>query len=384
MSRIEYLVSMVRAKLEKAKRYFFGVDKEKPKGMIKVTVANANELYRDSSEVKTYKFIKEDNFKINLPQHLKEDALPNFRPFKIKYESVLLDITNPNFSFRHNLLFNYELNVIYEPNIDFEDLGISGISLKKCKRIRGTIAYLSNSRANHYGHWFQYTIPFVLIYRHFFKKEDIDYYYIGDCPVSRFHIDSLISLGITKKQIVNFPCKADRLLAVVVNKENQNGTTRPYTDIFSFRFARGLFTPRRFGPKNKFFKRIYIQRGKVSYREVINEKEILKFLKKLDFIALSMDNRSIQEQADIFANANIIIAPHGTALTNLMFAKEGTKVIEILPYGYPDHSHFVFASYAKCDYYYVIGEEIDSDPAQPDIKLNIDKLKKICESAHIL
>ena len=42
-------------------------------------------------------------------------------------------------------------------------------------------------------------------------------------------------------------------------------------------------------------------------------------------------NMSIFEQIDIFSSAQIIIGPTGSALTNIIFCSEGTKIIEIIP-----------------------------------------------------
>jgi hypothetical protein len=47
-----------------------------------------------------------------------------------------------------------------------------------------------------------------------------------------------------------------------------------------------------------------------------------------------MDNLTIAEQADIFYNADLVIAPHGAALTNLVFCRPGTKVCELFSPNY--------------------------------------------------
>ena len=46
-----------------------------------------------------------------------------------------------------------------------------------------------------------------------------------------------------------------------------------------------------------------------------------------------MDGMSVSEQAQLFANAEAVVGVHGAALTNLVFAAPGTRVVEIFPPG---------------------------------------------------
>jgi hypothetical protein len=45
-----------------------------------------------------------------------------------------------------------------------------------------------------------------------------------------------------------------------------------------------------------------------------------------------LDNTTIKTQANMFANASIIIIPHGAAIANCIFARSGTLIVEITPY----------------------------------------------------
>lgn len=89
----------------------------------------------------------------------------------------------------------------------------------------------------------------------------------------------------------------------------------------------------------------------------------------------------------MFFNARIIIAPLGSALINLIFARPNTKVIELFPFNYPDTFNYTFASYANTDYYYLFGEKISPDDIpslNADIKIDIAKLERICKLANIV
>ena len=79
--------------------------------------------------------------------------------------------------------------------------------------------------------------------------------------------------------------------------------------------------------------KLYICRA--GRRKPSNQKEIQSLLASHNFIIIEDRYRSIYEQAEMFFNASFIVAPHGAALANLAFCKQGTKVLEFLPGRYP-------------------------------------------------
>ena len=44
-----------------------------------------------------------------------------------------------------------------------------------------------------------------------------------------------------------------------------------------------------------------------------------------------MSKLNFEDQIYIFNNAKIVISPHGAGLTNLIFCKKGTKILEFKP-----------------------------------------------------
>jgi capsular polysaccharide biosynthesis protein len=75
--------------------------------------------------------------------------------------------------------------------------------------------------------------------------------------------------------------------------------------------------------------KIYISRSNASIRRIINEEEIIEILKSYGFVILHLEDLDPSRQAHLFYHANIIVAPHGSGLANLIFAQAGTQVIEI-------------------------------------------------------
>jgi capsular polysaccharide biosynthesis protein len=80
---------------------------------------------------------------------------------------------------------------------------------------------------------------------------------------------------------------------------------------------------------HSFSPRIYISRPPKAGRNVINEDEVLKALNPLGFVAYTMENMSNADQVRLFSQAEIVVAPHGAALTNIIFAPQNLIVIDI-------------------------------------------------------
>ena len=94
---------------------------------------------------------------------------------------------------------------------------------------------------------------------------------------------------------------------------------------------------------------------------------------------------SVKDQAAAFAHAELIVAPHGGALTNLMFCREGTKVVELLSSKYPNPCYRNLCGIAGLPYIGIIGNsqksESTSDLSDSSgvIETSLEDLKKALE-----
>lgn len=76
----------------------------------------------------------------------------------------------------------------------------------------------------------------------------------------------------------------------------------------------------------KYPKKIYISR--IGTRRIINENEIIDYLVTKGFEIIVPEKNSIYEQIKLFANADIIVNPHGANCTNILYSKKGTSFVE--------------------------------------------------------
>jgi hypothetical protein len=76
-------------------------------------------------------------------------------------------------------------------------------------------------------------------------------------------------------------------------------------------------------------RKVYISRRDSNNRILDNQTEIEDLVTAYGFEIVSLTGLSLATQIEIFANASHIIAPHGAGLTNIVFCKVATKILEI-------------------------------------------------------
>ena len=128
---------------------------------------------------------------------------------------------------------------------------------------------------------------------------------------------------------------------------------------------------------------VYVSRQNSKSRNLINEEDIIDELKSKNFTIIDTKNMSIFEQIDIFSSAQIIIGPTGSALTNIIFCSEGTKIIEIIPkYNFGYEQSFKNRYLKICNILNLNYQFIEADPIENN-KLNVTIEKFISKKAII-
>ncbi len=123
--------------------------------------------------------------------------------------------------------------------------------------------------------------------------------------------------------------------------------------------------------------KVYLSRHNSVYRNLINEGDLRDTLKKKNFMIVDTNNMSVFEQIKIFSEACVIVGPTSSALTNLVFSKKGTRVIEIIPkYKYDYETTFKIRYSKICKYRELKYMSIEADPVN-NVKLNPETKKFI-------
>jgi Glycosyltransferase 61 len=101
-------------------------------------------------------------------------------------------------------------------------------------------------------------------------------------------------------------------------------------------FAAILANIRKGAPAGATPKRVAVCRGLANSRNLTNRGEMIEALKPLGFVAIQPEKLSFDEQALVFADAEVVVCEFGAAMANVMFSRPGTRVVEIIAEGQHD------------------------------------------------
>jgi capsular polysaccharide biosynthesis protein len=124
-------------------------------------------------------------------------------------------------------------------------------------------------------------------------------------------------------------------------------------------------------------RRIYVSRGNVrNTRRMVQEDAVWSMLEQRGFARVQPESMGIQEQIDLFAAAEVIVAPHGAALTSLVFTSPGVRVLEMFTASYVNSAYWaILQSIPDTHYRYLVdGDTAKYGPgnAMNDVMADID------------
>jgi capsular polysaccharide biosynthesis protein len=146
---------------------------------------------------------------------------------------------------------------------------------------------------------------------------------------------TLQTLGISRRRIMTIPSGAARCNDVLIpNTLTTLNTFLPNPGLCKLP-AKALGVDIATGWKSAHEgSRIYLSReNQNNYfaRSVDNEVELRAALRALGFIILEPANMRFRDQVQAINNASIIVGAHGSGFGNLIFARAGTAVIDLMP-----------------------------------------------------
>ncbi|MDT2024440.1 glycosyltransferase family 61 protein [Methylocella sp. CPCC 101449] len=106
-------------------------------------------------------------------------------------------------------------------------------------------------------------------------------------------------------------------------------------------------------------KRLFVGRQGSKLRRLINEDAIAAMLAAEGFESFAPDANDQRGQIEAFRDADVIVAVHGAALTNLLFCRPGTRVVEIFPENFIKSPYFWLSRRLGLEYSAVFGGKGD-------------------------
>jgi tetratricopeptide (TPR) repeat protein/capsular polysaccharide biosynthesis protein len=257
--------------------------------------------------------------------------------------------------------------------------------------IDGTVALLSGLAGHVYYHWMFDILPRIAsIERSGIDLDRIDWFVVNNLD-RPFQKETLNFLGIPTAKIL----ASDRFTHIQA-RELIVPSFPGYLDWVpsgTIEFLRQTFLAKIDLNKIKYGKRIYISRARAKSRQVINEREVVEKIEQYGFQKVFLEEMSVLEQVSLFANAEIIIAPHGSGLTNIVFCSPRTKIIELFSPNYLRTDYWMISQQLQLEHYYSIGEVFDcsmlrhlmyQNALTEDISVNLSSLTLILKTAGII
>ena len=252
------------------------------------------------------------------------------------------------------------------------------------EKIEGRVALLSSLAGHVYYHWMFDVLPRIeLIQRSQIKLSEIDCFVVNSVG-KPFQKETLELLNIPAGKIIesDLHTHIQATELIVPSFPGYMDWIPPGT----MQFLRQTFLPQVSLVKNKVNQKIYISRARAKNRQIVNELEVESLLINEGFKTIFLEEMSVLEQVAIFANTEIIVAPHGSGLTNLVFCAPNTKVVELFSPNYQRTDYWMISQHLELQHYYLIGENFEclslrnlmyQNSLTEDILVNISSLKTI-------
>lgn len=261
---------------------------------------------------------------------------------------MLRELIVPNYYFYHTLnLINEELS-------------------QNVYKAAGRVAVITRQDTDTYGHWIIDILGRIALLE--IMGIEYDWIYI---PYHKPYMKESLQLwGIDTNKIIEpygqfSAIQADELIVPsLVSKRipTKSETFSSYTPLtvyyphWAVEYIRNKYLPllNTYQNNKNFKKRIFISRKDSPYsRKIVNEDEVFELFKNVGFERYELSKLPFLEQLYLFNNAEIIVSPNGSGLSNIMFCCSTTRVIEIFQ-ARADSSFYNLAQTVGLDYSYIV------------------------------
>jgi capsular polysaccharide biosynthesis protein len=235
-------------------------------------------------------------------------------------------------------------------------------------RIQSRVSVISSTAHQRYFHWMFDVLPrFDLLRRSAAKPE----FYVVNNEYP-FQVQTLAVIGVNQEQIIT-PSAATHIEAAELIVPSLPGRIGFPTQR-SCEFLRKLLLPAESVQPGR---RLYITRRDALTRRLLNEAALLERLIRYSFDVVELTSLSVTEQARLFASAQLVVAPHGAGLTNIVFCEKGATVIELMPDDYFNPCFEVVAAHRSLCYTRLIAQTVN--PTTHDHVMDVNVVEQIVQ-----
>jgi len=297
-------------------------------------------------------------------------------PFVCELEDILLSGEYPTAITNESKTIN-ESTIYTTPPINAEEF-VRGTKNKVIHNY--TYAFsLVNSKNKNYYHWIIERLPLLEGYEFYVKQKKIKPKIIIHKNLTPWQKDSLRAIGYNENDCMGWDNKNSQVKKFIISSMRRFAKQKdvPWDTLSpsSCKWIRKRILQYYKLPTNpkKGVEKIYISRSNSPDRKVLNEDAVFKFLKQQGFKKYYLEELTFEEQVRLFSKADIIVAPHGAGLTNILWAPKTTKVFEIMSKNYPRSDYFQISNALGIKYALFICNDITRDH---DISVNLTFFKE--------
>jgi capsular polysaccharide biosynthesis protein len=239
--------------------------------------------------------------------------------------------------------------------------------LPRATRRQGTHLLLTNQWARNHFHWLLDTLPrAALLPLDELREQRV----IVPAGLSPGQVESLERIGIDRSRLVAFD-GGHLQVSELVFPSLVGGTGNPPRWALAWLRERLVPTPDETG------RRLYVSRADATSRRVVNEAELVAALEPHGFERVTPGSLPMLEQLRMFAEAEVILGPHGAGMVNLMGARPGARVIELFEARYVNGCYYALADALELPYWYLVAE----GSGRTDLRVDIAAVERTLAAA---
>ncbi|MBO2944058.1 glycosyltransferase family 61 protein [Paenibacillus sp. F411] len=251
---------------------------------------------------------------------------------------------------------------------------------KPARFLGRTAAYLCSASPGNYFHWMLDVLPRLYLLEQ--SGIPVDTYIMNRTTLHAFHKETLAAVNISPHQILDARLHLQvKRLVVTSPITRYQFNVQPYVIPVSIpkwacHYLRSVFIPSELdhlgtAGKGRY---LYISRRHAVYRKVVNEPELTEALSTLGFKVVQLEHLRHAEQVQLFVEAAFIVAPHGAGLTNTVFCRPGTRIIELFASNYTPSYYEMISAHMGLDYHRMVSEP---EEASLDFRVNPEDVLKL-------
>ncbi len=150
-----------------------------------------------------------------------------------------------------------------------------------------------------------------------------------DCPpvvrsdLGERYVQMLTTLGVDRDRLMRHT-NVSIFPQLYVPSWPLESRRRPMPDWF------GVYR-RAWAPAPEVRRRIYLTRGGVGHRPLVNETEIAALFSRRGFDIVAPETLAMDEMIKLFAGPSVVAGPYGSALRSLVFSRQKPAVFALMP-----------------------------------------------------